>query len=85
MSWQGLPATSDTDWAQWSFRAQFGKALYERGLACGQYSLPTPDYDTYQDGWDAHGLTGNAFSVKHIQAEIEAMISSFIRPVDWAG
>ncbi len=86
MTWQGLPATGTTDWADWDFRAQFAKAVYERGVACGAsgYTLPAPQY-TYEDGWDAHGLMANALSIRHLQGDVEGFVSLFLRPIDHAG
>ena len=73
MGWASLPATETTDWTDWDFRIQFANALIERGIACGYYSASKPSYSTFQEGKDAHKLTGSDWDIGFIQAEIELM------------
>ena len=77
--WMNLPATEATDWTAWEFRAQFGRAYYERAVACGEYQSPTPPtFDTPQP-WDAQDIAATDLGIQSLQKRTEDMIRYFVR------
>jgi hypothetical protein len=71
--WTNLPATDETDFAEWGFRVQFANALIERQDAISQFH-PGALLGDFVDGTDAHRAATEQMSPAELQGRIEDML-----------